>query len=296
MPAPHGWQQSEVCEQPVPKNGMHFGWTQTPVASGLVCWQTRPGAHTSGGVKRFPPHGPPTPETQPHAVVAGDRLLQVAPAGHVPPHVPAASAPQSFTQRAAGPGQQLTAPCVSRQTHACSHCPPTQRSTVQGLPSPQSASLRQPGTVVEVVDEPRVVDVVEEGVVHRGLQISFGSRQGLPGEQGWPLHCSSTVTKQPALELGGGHSARQASFGRHGFAVPQACPVHRRSRKSKQAPLGGGGGQAAVQSWFGSGQALPEPQATPVQRRLIVSKHWPAVQGPSARLHTPASRRAQSFT
>ena len=42
-------------------------------------------------------------------------------AGHAPPQTPLASRPQGLTHRAAGPGQQLTAPVASTHTHACSH-------------------------------------------------------------------------------------------------------------------------------------------------------------------------------
>ena len=154
MPALHGWQQSDVCEQPGAKNGMQLGSTQTPWTSGFGCRQTRPGAHTGGCARMLPPHGPPAPDTQPQALAAAGRLSHVAPTGHDPPHVPPASAPQGFTQSAAGPGQQVDAPDASRQMHACSHIPFTQWSTVHGSPSRQSASVSHdcPGSVVVVDD------------------------------------------------------------------------------------------------------------------------------------------------
>ncbi len=101
----------------------------------------------------LPPHGPPGPDTQPHALAAVGRLWQLAPAGHEPLHVPPASAPQGFTQRAAGPGQQVDAPIASRQMHACSHAPFMQRSVVHGSSSRQSSSVPHdwPGSVVLVV-------------------------------------------------------------------------------------------------------------------------------------------------
>jgi hypothetical protein len=44
----HGWQQSDVCVQPLVKNGTQVAATQTPVTSGLLCWQTSPGPQTGG--------------------------------------------------------------------------------------------------------------------------------------------------------------------------------------------------------------------------------------------------------
>jgi hypothetical protein len=155
MPAPHGWQQSDVCEQPGPENGMQlFDSTQMPGTSGLSCRQTRPGAHVGGDTRMLPPHGPPGPDTQPQVFVAVGRLSHVAPAGQKPPHVPPVSAPHGFTQSAAGPPQQLEAPvAASRHRQSCSHVPSTQRSAVHGLPSAQSASVPHdcPGSVVVVV-------------------------------------------------------------------------------------------------------------------------------------------------
>ena len=102
----------------------------------------------------FPPHGPPTPDTQPQLPAVG-KVSHVAPSGHEPPQVPAESAPQGFTHIAAGPGQQLTAPAGSRHMHACSHAPFTQRSAVHPLPSLQSPSVAHgfPGSVVVVVED-----------------------------------------------------------------------------------------------------------------------------------------------
>jgi hypothetical protein len=182
-PPRQGSQQSAVWAQPLEESGMHFAATQTPVASGLLCWQTNPGAHTGGGARMFPPQGPPGPETHPQVAAPGT-LSQFAPDGHRPPHAPAASAPQGFTHRVAGPGQQVAAPVASAHTHACSHTPATQRSAVQGLPSLQSASVVQPpvGSVVVVVAR------------HRALQNSLGFRHGSPGPQSSLLHCCSTVT------------------------------------------------------------------------------------------------------
>jgi len=71
--------------------------------------------------------------------------------------------------------------------------------------------------------------------------------------------------------------------------------VHCPSRASKQVPVGGGGGHAARQSSFGRGQGRPAAHAWPVHCRPIVSKHCPFWHGPFARLQTPAARRWQSF-
>ena len=125
MLLPQGVQQSDVCEHPDAKSGIHFGTTQTPPTSGLLCWQTSPAAHIGGSTMK-PPHGPPTPETQPHPPAALGMGSQVAPAGHVPPQTPDASAPQGRAHSAAGPGQQAGAPAEVRQMHACSHIPLTQ--------------------------------------------------------------------------------------------------------------------------------------------------------------------------
>ena len=87
-------------------------------------------------------------------------------AGHAPPQTPLASMPQGFTHRAAGPGQQLTAPVASTQTHTCSHIPLTQWSTVQGFPSLQSRSVWQDGggrVVVVLVVVIAVVVVTQSG-------------------------------------------------------------------------------------------------------------------------------------
>jgi hypothetical protein len=113
--------------------------THTPVASGLVCWQTSPGPHTGGGARMLPPHGPPTPETHSHAVPPGN-VSQLAPAGQLPPQTPDGSVPQGFTHRAAGPGQHVRPPAVA-QMHACSHTPFRQKSAEQGSPSSQSPSV-----------------------------------------------------------------------------------------------------------------------------------------------------------
>ena len=145
---PHGSQQSDVCEQPFVPSGIQFGRTHTPVMSGRFSWQTSPGAHTGAGANTLPPQGPPSPETQPHAPDADGKVVQLAPDGHAPPHVPAAVVPHGRTHEAAGPAQQLWAPFALRHTHACSHVPFTQRSAVHGLPSLQSASVPHPGVGV----------------------------------------------------------------------------------------------------------------------------------------------------
>ena len=150
VPLPQGVQQSDVCEHPDAKSGIHFGATHMPVASGLLCWQTNPGAHTGDGTRMFPPHGPPAPETQPQDARTLGRLSQVASAGHVPPQTPDASAPQGRAHSAAGPGQQAGAPAEVRQMHACSHIPSTQRSTVHASLSLQSASVSHVGAGVGV--------------------------------------------------------------------------------------------------------------------------------------------------
>lgn len=134
-----------MTEHPDPKKGMHglvvvvVAATHTPPTSGLLCWQTSPGAHTGGDGKMLPPHGPPAPEMHPHAVAAG-RVSQVAPVGQAPPQVPVAVAPHGRTHSADGPGQQVV-PAGVAQTHPCSHTPPWQESTLHGLPSSQSLSL-----------------------------------------------------------------------------------------------------------------------------------------------------------
>ena len=145
MPAPQGWQQSDVTEHPGSKNGMQgkvvvVVETHTPVASGLLCWQTRPAAHTGGGAKMFPPQGPPSPETHPHVVPSGTGS-HVAPDGQRPPHAPEASLPHGLTQRAAGPGQQAGTPLAARQMQTWTHVRFTQASWVQPFPSLQSASV-----------------------------------------------------------------------------------------------------------------------------------------------------------
>ena len=93
----------------------------------------------------FPPHGPPGPETHPHAPFALDALSQRAPVGHAPPHAPEASVPHAAPQNAAGPGQQLRAPDGDTHRQSCSHAPFTHRSAVQPLSSLQSASLAHTG-------------------------------------------------------------------------------------------------------------------------------------------------------
>jgi hypothetical protein len=175
--------------------------THTPVESGLLCWQIRPGPHTGGGVSRLPPQGPPTPETHSHVASPGS-VSQLAPPGQLPPQTPEASLPHGLTQRALGPGQQVI-PSGRAQMHPCSQTPPWQMSAVQGFSSSQSLSVWQAPCVVLVV----LATVVVVAETQRGLQNSFGSRQGLSGEQGWSLHCRSTVTKH--RPVGGGHSARQ---------------------------------------------------------------------------------------
>jgi len=145
MPAPQGWQQSDVTEHPGSKNGMQgkvvvVVETHTPVASGLLCWQTRPAAHTGGGAKMFPPQGPPSPATHPH-IVPPRTGSHVAPDGQRPPHAPEASLPHGLTQRAAGPGQQAGAPLAATQMQTWTHIPFTQASWVQPFPSLQSASV-----------------------------------------------------------------------------------------------------------------------------------------------------------
>ena len=166
-PFPQGSQQSVVRAQPLVKYGMHGGDTHTPVASGLPCWQTSPGAHTGGGARRFPPHGPPGPETHGQNDPATGPLPHVLPVGHSPAHVANGVGPQppvgsvvvvvGRTQSAEGPGQQLCVAPASRQRQACSHCPFTQRSAVQKLPSVQSASPSHDvrGRVVVVVGGPQ---------------------------------------------------------------------------------------------------------------------------------------------
>ena len=134
MPAPQGWQQSDVTEHPGSKNGMQgkvvvVVETHTPVASGLLCWQTRPAAHTGGGAKMFP-----------HVVPPGTGS-HVAPDGQRPPHAPEASLPHGLTQRAAGPGQQAGTPLAARQMQTWTHVRFTQASWVQPFPSLQSASV-----------------------------------------------------------------------------------------------------------------------------------------------------------
>ena len=263
MPEPHGWQQSDVTEHPNWKNGMQgivvvVVVTHTPVTSGLLCRQTSPGAQTGGGGKMFPPQGPPTRETHPQAAAPG-RLSQLAPEGQLPPQAPEASLPHGLTQRAAGPGQQVSPPAVA-QIHPCSHTPLWQMSAVHGLPSLQSLFLWQVGCVVLVV----VVTVIVVVERQRGLQNSFGSRHGLSSEQGWSLHCRSIVMKH--RPVGGGHSARQNSFGGHGVPGAQDWPVHRWSSASKHIPVGGGGGQTGTQNSFGRGHRWPAEQDWPV--------HW----------------------
>jgi hypothetical protein len=181
----HGLQQSDVCVQPLAKNGTQVSATHVPVASGLLCSQTNPGAQVGGGTSTFPPHGPPSPETHPHDTVPLLPLSQVAPAGQVPSHIPLASTPHGRAQRAAGPGQQLVTPVASRHRHACSQVSSMQRSAVHGLPSSHSVSIVQPGSVVVVVLVAR----------HAGEQISFGLVHGWPGPQGSSLHWPSTVMK-----------------------------------------------------------------------------------------------------
>ncbi len=197
-PLPHGSQQSDVAAQPVWKNGMQpVSATQTPVASGFACWHTSPMPHTGGGASTLPPHGPPGPETHAHGDPGRDGS-QVAPPGQTPPHVPAASPPQGRPQRADGPGQHVAVPAGSRQMHTCRHVPARQRSAVHPIPSSQSASLVQPPIG-------KVVVVVVGATAQRGLQISFGLRQGWSGPHGSSLHWRSTVMKQrPA---GGGQIA-----------------------------------------------------------------------------------------
>jgi hypothetical protein len=96
----------------------------------------------------FPPHGPPSPETHPHADSAVGTLSQLAPTGQTPPHAPAASLPHGTRHSADGPGQQATVPAGVRQMQSCSHRPFTQRSAVHELSSAQSPSVAQPGVGV----------------------------------------------------------------------------------------------------------------------------------------------------
>ena len=90
----------------------------------------------------LPPHGPPGPETHSQLAAAAGDVWQVAPEGQTPPQTPLLPAPQGLAHRSAGPGQQVGFPASSAQTQPCSQTPFTHRSTVQGLPSLQSASLR----------------------------------------------------------------------------------------------------------------------------------------------------------
>jgi hypothetical protein len=48
----------------------------------------------------------------------------------------------------------------------------------------------------------------------RGVQNSFGNEHGCVGEQAWSVHCLVTVSKH--MSVGGGHCARQNSFGGQG--------------------------------------------------------------------------------
>ena len=246
--------------------------------SGLACLHTRPGAHTGDGGDTNPSHGPPTPETQPHALAIAGRLSQVAPVGQVPPHVPAASAPQGSAHDAAGPGQQAGAPVGVRHRQACSHPPSTHRSAVQPFPSSHSAS------------------VTHAGGGHCGSQTSFGFRHGTPGPHGSKLHCRSTVTKHRPLGGGGGQVATQNCSGRHGWSGPHGCVVHLRVTVSKHVPIGGGDPHAGEQNSFGNGHPSAGEQATPLHSRTIVSKQPPAaVHGPTWSLHAPACCRRQSL-
>ncbi len=111
----------------------------------------------------LPPHGPPSEETHwqpPTAAVAVGASSHVARNGQEPPHVPPTTAPHAEGRVVVvvvthnGPGPQHELPFVaSTQMQACSHAPFTHRSTVQPLPSLQSASVWQgwPGRVVLVV-------------------------------------------------------------------------------------------------------------------------------------------------
>ena len=168
-PAPHGWQQSAVAVQPAVKNGMHVGATHTPVASGLACSQTSPGAQTGAGGNTKPPQGPPTPDTQPQIPTAASgtpgRFSHVAPDGHVPPHAPAPSARHGATHSVAGPGQHADAPAGVRQMHACSQLPSTQRSAVQASPSSQSASVEHPGAHWQLGAPVRLLHALPAGQV-----------------------------------------------------------------------------------------------------------------------------------
>jgi hypothetical protein len=76
------------------------------------------------------------------AAAAVGETWQVAPEGQTPPQTPLLSAPQGLAHRSAGPAQQVGFPAPSAQTQPCSQMPLTHRSTVQGLPSLQSASVR----------------------------------------------------------------------------------------------------------------------------------------------------------
>jgi hypothetical protein len=244
---------------------MHVEGSHTPVASGFACWQTRPGPHTGGGPKMFPPQGPPGPETHPHVVAPGT-VSQVAPAGQKPPHVPVASPPHGLMHRAAGPGQHARPPAVA-QMHACSQTPPWQLSAVHGLPSSQSPSVWQvPGSVVVVVD----------GGGHWKTQ-SSSSGHGASGEHVSVVHCPVAGFRHFPTG-GGGHSSVQNWFGSgHGWWSVQDWSVHCRSIVSKHFPAGGGGGHSGTQSWFAGHGAVREHE--PLHWAVVGSRQVPVGGG-----------------
>jgi hypothetical protein len=64
-----------------------------------------------------------------------------------------------------------------------------------------------------------VVVVLGGGGGQRDVQNSFGSEHGCVGEHASPVHCLAIVSKH--MPLGGGHCARQNSFGGHGVLGEQ---------------------------------------------------------------------------
>jgi hypothetical protein len=252
--------------------------THTPVTSGLGCSQRKPGPHTAGGFRMFPSHGPPSPETQPHALVSA-RASHVAPLGQAPPHIPPVVLPHGgATQSAAGPGQQVVPPGEA-QMQPCSQVPLTQLSAVQALPSLQSASVWQVETAQDA------------------LQNSFGWPHGRPGAQASPVHFFSMVSKQPPTGGGTVQVAEQNSFGSgQRWIDEQGWPVHRSSIVSKQPP-GVGGGHFGLHTSPAVGQGSVVEHATSVHCPVAGSAHRPrgTAHAPSCALQVPAARRWQSL-
>jgi len=246
-----------------------------------------------------PPHGPPTPETQPHAPVA--LLLasasQVPPEGQVLPQVPAWSMPHGSTHAVPGPAQQAGPPAGVRQMHACSHVPSTQWSTVHPLPSSQSVSVVHPGTHWQLGAPVGLWHVLPVGQVplqagdespHAGgvfgmqAQVSPVAVQTSSAAGQTPPQVPSALVPQGVRqsESGPGQQAAPPAGVRH----TQACwqlpfthesAVHALPSLQSASVVHSGGGHCGSQTSFGFRHGMPGPHGSVLHCRSTVTKQCP---------------------